>query len=398
MKGRVFPRPYQLVDGERRPIKGKSTWTYEFMVTRNGKRRSISKGGFRTKKDADAALAAALVEHGRDPGREPVKPSTLSLEDFIHREWLPALVGLKPSTVRGYQDLAAAYVIPHIGGDRLCDLTPGRIAQLYATLRTSGRRRRTGGLSESTVHAVHVLIGKVLTYAVETGALASSPVTRLPRDSRPKAQAPDPAKLKVWTREQTARFLAATATDDLAPLWRLAIDSGMRRGELAALRWDDVDLDAGAVTVRRNRVTIGYEVSEGTPKTRQGQRSIHLAPETVTALRAHRKAQAERQLAWGPAWADRDGLVFTREDGSPMHPQTIGWHLRQASRAAGLPPIGVHGLRHTSATLGLAAGVPLKVMSERLGHSSTTVTADLYQHVVPGMQAEAAARIMEGLG
>lgn len=403
MKGRVWPRPYQLVDGERRPIKGKSTWTYEFMVQRGTGRKSISKGGFRTKADAEKALAAALADHGRDPGRDVVKPSTMTVRAFIEDAWLPALVKLKPSTVKSYRDLASAYVFPHIGDHRLCDLSPTELVRLYATLRTSGRRRASTkadaptGVSESTVHHVHVLVGKVLTFAVETGALQVSPLTRLPSDNRPKAQAPDPAKLKVWTRAETGQFLLATAGDDLAALWRLAIDSGMRRGELAALRWADVNLEGGSVTVRRNRVTIGYKVSEGTPKTRHGQRTIALAAETVLALQAHAGRQADDCRAWGQAWIETD-LVFTREDGSPLHPQTIAWHLKQATKAASVPWIGVHGLRHTCATLGLAAGVPLKVMSERLGHSSTTVTADLYQHVVPGMQADAATRIMAGLG
>jgi integrase len=143
--------------------------------------------------------------------------------------------------------------------------------------------------------------------------------------------------------------------------------------------------------VRRSTATVGYEAIEGTPKSGRA-RTIDLDPDTVAALKAHRRRQLEDRMAWGEAWTDT-GLVFTREDGTALHPQTALWHLRKLSRAAGVPEVRLHDLRHTHATLGLAAGVPPKVMQERLGHSSVQITLDLYSHVVPGMQADAAARI-----
>jgi integrase len=321
----------------------------------------------------------------------------MTLTTFARNEWLPALHNFKPSTRANYEALLEAYIVPHIGDERLCDLTPGRVGWLYGVLRTSGRKRDGKGVSQSTILHTHVVLSKVLTYAVDLGALASNPALRLPKDGRPKAAQRDPAKLKVWTRDEASRFLKATAVHRLAALWRLAIDTGMRRGELAGLRWDDVDLDAGSVTVRRNRVVVGWAISEGTPKTRAAGRTIDLDPRTTKALKAHRKAQLVERLAWGPAYAEGT-QVFTREDGEPLHPGTMVWQLERACKAAKVPWIGVHGLRHTSATLGLASGVPLKVMSERLGHARTTITADLYQHVQPGMQADAATKIMGGLG
>lgn len=393
MRGRVWPRPYQLVDGERRPIKGKSTWTFEIALRGDdGRRRFVTKGGFATKGDAQRALTAALSDQVERPGI-PTKPSAMPLGDFIRAEWLPALHHLKSTTVENYSELARAYVAPHIGGVRLCDLTPGRIAALYGVLRERGGR---GGrpLSASTVHHVHVVLVRVLGYAVDTGALRTNPVTALPSDHRPRSPKTEP---RHWAPLQAAAFVDATRQDRLHALYVVALNVGLRRGELAGLQWGDVDLDAATLTVTHNRTTRGYEVVESTPKTRQGRRTVELDPGVVDVLRTHRKRQLEERMAWGEAWAGEDH-VFSREDGSALHPQTIAWHLQEAATAAGVPWIGVHGLRHTCGVLLLAAGVPLKVVSERLGHTSTTFTADLYQHVVPGMQRSASEQLSKMLG
>jgi integrase len=185
--------------------------------------------------------------------------------------------------------------------------------------------------------------------------------------------------------------LAHAEGDRLAMVFELALATGLRRGELAGLRWVDADLDAAQLAVRRNRVSVGYDAVDGTPKAGRA-RTIDLDEGTVAALRAHRRRQLEERMAWGEAWDD-NGLVFTRENGAPLHPQTLLHHLRRLSRAAGVPAVRLHDLRHTHATWGLAAGVPAKVMQERLGHSSVQITLDLYSHVIPGMQADAAARI-----
>jgi integrase len=139
-------------------------------------------------------------------------------------------------------------------------------------------------------------------------------------------------------------------------------------------------------------VLAGRQVVTSEPKTSRGRRSIALDPRTVAQLRAWRAAQLEERLAWGPAYRD-SGLVFTREDGTPFHPEWLSdafaWRIKQA----GLPPIRFHDLRHTHASLGLAAGVPIKVMSERLGHSTSSFTADAYQHVTPALEEQAATTV-----
>lgn len=394
MKGTVYPRPSAKDEnGVKRPVKG-STWTYAFSVTTATGRRQITKGGFRTKRDAEDALTIELAEHGQG-GAVKVEPSKMALTTYLRDEWLPTLHGLKPTTRQGYSDLAEAYVIPELGDERLCDLSPGQVAKFYDHLRTSGRRRPTKdgstALAESTVHHVHVALSAALGHAVEAGFLRVSPITQLPRKARPKASGKDTPEMRVWTAEQARAFLASAAKDRLVGLYDLALNTGLRRGELVGLRWEDVDLERSTLAVRRSTSTVGYEAVDGTPKSNRA-RTIDLDDGTVAALKAHRKRQLEERMAWGEAWTDT-GLVFTREDGTALHPQTLLWHLRKLSKVAGVPAIRLHDLRHTHATLGLAAGVPPKVMQERLGHSSVQITLDLYSHVVPGMQADAAAKI-----
>ena len=195
----------------------------------------------------------------------------------------------------------------------------------------------------------------------------------------------------TWSAKELRAFLASTEGDRLHACWHLAASTGLRRGEILGLRWGDIDMDGGRLSVRRARVAAGNEVTEGVPKSGQA-RVVDLDPRTVAVLRQHRRHQLEERLAWGDAWVDT-GYVFTREGtGEPLHPHSLRWFWVKALRSADVRPLRFHDLRHSHATLGLAAGVPAKVMQERLGHSSIAITMDIYSHVVPGMQADAAAK------
>lgn len=367
-----------------------TTWTYQYDVAdrrpgREGKRRQITKGGFRIKKEAEAALAEAL--HTVDETAH-VEPSKMTLRQYVEGTWLPSLPGrrtrtgsaMKPSTVRHYKRMADYYIVPDLGGVLLRDLNTADVQGLYTALRERG-------LSDSTVHHVHVALGKLLGDAVEDGLMARNPVQRLRKDRRPTTG--ERAEMQVWSESQVHAFLAAAETDRLRALWRLALATGMRRGELLGLRWEDVDLDAGRLAVRRNLVAVDYDAVEGEPKSGR-PRTVALGPDTVAVLRAHRRRQLEERMAWKEAWSD-SGLVFTREDGTALHPQSLRHQLARLAKAAGVPAIRVHDLRHTAATHLLARGVPVKVVQEMLGHASATITQDLYGHVLPHMQDSAAA-------
>jgi integrase len=198
--------------------------------------------------------------------------------------------------------------------------------------------------------------------------------------------------MKTWSAEQLGAFLTTVHDDRLHALWHTLAMTGMRRGEALGLLWEDVDLENAHLSVRRALIPSGREVVVSEPKTARGRRSIALDPETVEVL----KAQAARQLAdqdeWGDGWTDT-GLVFTKENGEALHPEDVTRYFRQAVKKAMLPTIRLHDLRHTHATLALRAGIHPKVVSERLGHATVSITLDTYSHAIPAMQEEAAALI-----
>jgi integrase len=198
--------------------------------------------------------------------------------------------------------------------------------------------------------------------------------------------------MAVWDVTQVKTFLAAVVDDRLFALWLLLITTGLRRGEAAGLRWEDIDLDAGRLAVRRALISVEYQVRVSEPKTARGRRTLALDHLTVRALRAHRARLSEEALAAGES-GQRTGYVFVREDGHPYHPERISLMFARLTKAAGLPPIRLHDLRHTAATMALAAGVHPKVVQERLGHANINITLDTYSHVVEGMQEDAAAKV-----
>lgn len=410
MRGRVFSYRTELrTDGTRRTVKSATAkdrsdkWAYEFAVfdPATGKRRSQSKAGFAGKQAAARALAGAITEY-EDRGRQvPSEAARMTLSEFILDEWLPVTrAQCKPTTVANYEVWHRAYVQPHIGATPLRNVTSGMLLRLFTLL---GERGGRGGkpLSKSTVHHVHVLLSSVFGYAVETGHLRANPSKAMAKRAKPKQAKIDPDKLRHWTPAEAERFLASAVDDRQYALYVVALNLGLRRGELAGLRWTDVAIDRTdepTLFVGHQRVTVGYAVQEASPKTEESVRRLELDQPVVTVLKAHRTRQIEERLAWGASWSNDGNWVFTEENGSPSHPQTIAGRFQSSAKRAGVPWIGLHGMRHTMAVLALAAGVPLKVVSERLGHTSTAFTADLYQHVIPGMQRAASSKISAALG
>jgi integrase len=349
--------------------------------------RFESKGGFRTKRQAIEALNDAIAAH--DPS-VVVEPSRQPFAAYFDQRWLPAQEHqLKPSTIANYRVLMDAYVLPSLGSVPLRDVTSNHLEGLYTRLRTEGRRQGAGGLSESSVHKVHLAISKILGDAAESGLVRSNVAARVPRHTRPRAQASP--EMKVWTQQQLRQFLSSIEGERLQPVLGFAVATFLRRGEICGLRWEDADLERGTLAVRRARVAAGGQIREGIPKGGRA-RTVSLDPATTAAIRRWRAVSNTERLAWGEAWTDT-GYLFTREDGQPLHPQTLSSEFRRLVRASDLPSIRFHDLRHTGATLALADGVPVKVVSERLGHTDIKLTFNVYAHVLPGMQAEAAARI-----
>ena len=350
-------------------------------------RKQVRKTGFDTKGEALAWLAESQLEAAEG---DHVEPSKLTLASYVRDRWLPAIegTGLRLSTLSSYQDVMRLYVLPTLGRVPIQSITADQLTRLYGQLAKNGGK---GGrpLSRRTVRYAHVVIHRALKDA-ERWRLVKRNVAALA--DPPSAKSTKATKPKSWTADQLRTFLDHIGDNRLRPLWWFFAITGVRRGEAAGLRWENVDMEKGTVAITETRVSVNYKVVESDPKTSHGRRRIALDPETVQVLREWRKRQLEERMAWGPAWQET-GYVFTREDGTPWHPDRILKIFKRLVSETGLPPIPPHGLRHTSASLALANGVPLKVVQERLGHSSIAITGDIYSHVTEGMDRDAAAKI-----
>ena len=196
--------------------------------------------------------------------------------------------------------------------------------------------------------------------------------------------------MAILEPEELRAFVESVQRDRLYAAWMLAATTGMRRGEILGLRWSDIDLKNMALSVRQIRTVANYQVVTLTPKTDKGARTISLDARTVAVLRAHRVSQMEERLLFGSGFQDEGDYVFRQEDGAPIHPERLSRLFKQHCRRAGLPPVRFHDIRHSYVTALLRQGVPLKVVSQRVGHASPMVTLAIYQHVLPGDDRAAA--------
>ncbi len=293
---------------------------------------------------------------------------------------------VKPTTFHSYSQNLELHVIPALGQKRLQLLTPPMLTALYGRLAQDRDERK--GLSAKTISYIHSTLHKVLSDAVDAGLLVKNAAATA-KPPRPNRRAT--GGIRAWEPDELAGFLQAVRGTRLEAIWRVSAMTGMRRGEVLGLRWCDVDLDRARLSVRQALVAVGYEVVHSTPKS-HGARVIDLDAQTVSQLRAHRWRQDEERAEWGVDYQDHD-LIAAKENGEPIHPHTFSQAFERLNEKHGLRKIRLHDLRHTHATLALKAGVPVKVISERLGHESPAFTLKQYAHVIPGMQAEAAAQI-----
>ena len=363
------------------------TWAVVVELPRSadGPRRQKWCGGYKTRRDASHALTELLAR--LDNGTY-VEPNKQSLGDYLD-EWTAAIrTTVRASTWRSYRTNIEAHVKRRIGDLPLRSVSPVRLNALYAELLDAGREDGRGGLSPRTVRYTHAIVHRALRDAVRWGRIARNPADLA---DPPRSQTP---QMTVWTLGQLRRFLGAARTDRLWAAWLLMATTGLRRGEVLGLRWEDVDLDGARASIRQVLGSHGGSLVISEPKTAKSKRSIVLDSATVAALQLHKETQEEEQRLWGSAYQP-SGLVFQREDGTPVRPDSFSRRFRLLAETAGVPSIRLHDVRHTYATIALSAGTHPKVVAERLGHASIGITLDTYSHVLPSLQEQEATRLAE---
>lgn len=368
-----------------------SAWyiRYDLPPGRDGKRRQkmVSCRGM-TKRQAEQRLHELQAEAGRGGY---IDASNLSMADYLDHWMAHVTTALSPTTVSGYRGIIARYIRPELGHIRVSELQP---LVLQEFLRDLGKADKTTGrkaLSAKTIYNVHGVLHSALGQGVRWRMLQTNP-----------ADAIDPPKLRrkemaTADAAQVAALMASIERSSIRIPVLIALATGMRRGEVCGLQWQDFDAERGTLTVKRSMAQVSNQppIAKG-PKT-ENWRVVPIPLSVVKALRAHRSQQLANKLRLGFGYAPDEGWICTRAEGTHLTPNAV---TRAFSRLRDKLGIGIsfHGLRHTQATALLMAGVPARVVSERLGHANTTMTLNVYGHVLPHAQQQAVDVIDRLLG
>ena len=387
MRGFVHKRTHKRKDGKL------SVLYYAVIDTTvpGSTRRTQNWGkGYSTRKEADRALRDRLTAFETQTF---VHGTKLTVASYLLDHWLPLIKDrVKPTTFDSYRRAIETYVIAPLGALKLQELSPMHLNHLYADLRERGGYFRYGAragerrpLSPKTVRNLHVILSKALNDAVDDGLV----VTNVAQRAKPPRQRGRGADIQAWAAEELSHFLDHVRDDRYYFAWHVSAHTGLRRGELLGLRWQDVDFAARRLSVRQAIVPVGGVPTLTTPKSHEA-RVVDLDQSTLEVLWRRRTTEALERRAWGEGYLET-GLIVRREDGHTPHPDWLSQLFARNVHQSGIRRISLHGLRHTHATLMLQAGVPVKVVSERLGHADPAFTLRIYQHVLSGMQAQAAA-------
>jgi integrase len=372
-EGTVYPRKNK--DGKITSYRG----SYWAQTTNGLKRKYISAP---TKTEAMAKLRKELASS--DDGLV-FDTENLALGEYLDR-WLNGSVrgSVRQSTFDRYEIAVRVHIKPALGRIKLKKLAPAHVQGFY-------QDRLDAGLAPASVNKLHVVLHKALDQAVKWNMVPRNPteVVRAPRSA--------PKEIHPLSTEETRRLLEAARGNKLEALYVLAITTGMRQGELLALKWQDVDLENATISVRRTLTKSGGRLLLGEPKTKQSRRTIRLTEAAVRALHEHLDRQMDHMQRLGDLYWD-EGLVFASEVGTLINPT----NLRKRSFApllkrARLPQIRFHDLRHTCATLLLSRNVHPKFVQELLGHANIAITLDTYSHVIPGMGNQTAKAMEDAL-
>ena len=372
--------------------RSKGSWTIWVDLGRDpetGKRKQQTLTVRGAKREAERELRDLL--HSLEVGSY-VKPSRITLGQWLE-QWCQSYVGMHCSarTAESYQSEVRRHLTPFLGRILLTQLQPQHLQNYYSQALTKGRADGKGGLSARTVQYHHRILSEALDYAVKMGLLARNVAKTVDPPH------PEHTNMAVLAPDDIPTFLAAIEKTHYHILFYTALSTGMRRGELLALRWRHVDLGMATISVTQtlHRLSNGQYVIRQ-PKSSKSRRQVDLPPSLALLLRQHKAEQAMERNLVGKPLSDGD-LVFCHPDGGPLDPGVVSHTFGKVLRKAGLPHIRFHDLRHSHATLLLKAGIHPKIVSERLGHANIGITLDTYSHVLPGLQKAAAQRFDEML-
>jgi integrase len=350
-------------DGNRQEHRCRGRWVGA--ITLASGKRAVFYGA--TKEDAKKAIKKAQAR--LDVGAPPTDAKALL--STVVTGWIASTLEAsdrKPSTKATYATLLRSQVLTDgIAGNALANLKRSHVEALTV-------RMRTKGCSPSTIRQTYTVLRAVLETAVRDNLLASNPAAKVNRPGVPRVEA------RCLSIAEVSVLLEATKDSRYAPLLRLLVATGLRRGEALALRWRDVDLSRGVLHIRGTLSRVGGQLVISEPKTERSRRDVPLSPATVELLKSVKVNQAAERLKAGSMWVET-GHVFTTEDGQPCDPRNALRAVTTAAKASGLTGVGLHTLRHSAATAMPEAGVPLRTVSELLGHASVAVTGDIYGHV-----------------
>jgi integrase len=327
-----------------------------------------------TRKEVQEKLVAA--RHAQQQGL-PVRTDRQTVAQFLV-QWVEesARPAVRPRTYASYRQVLRLYLLPALGRYPLSKLAPEHVQALL-------NRLVAQGLSPRTAQYTQAVLRKALNQAVKWGKVPRNVATLI---DPPRVERHD---IQVLNACEARRLLDAAAGDRLEALYAVAVALGLRQSEILGLRWCDVDLDRGTLTVSKQLQRLDGRWQLVEPKTRQSRRTITLPQVTLTQLRAHRARQGQERLAAGLRWQHWD-LVFPSSIGTPLEPRNLVTRFKALLQRAGLPDLRFHDLRHSCASLLIAQGVSPRVVMETLGHSQIGLTMNTYAHVLPEVQRQAA--------
>ena len=360
-----------------------STWQYTVELDRDpisNKRKQKSKGGFRTKRECEKAMAEMIVQI--EQGEYFESKETL-LKDYLH-QWLEAIKNnISEGTFVFYNDIVDKIIIPKLGLIKINKLTPLSIQNFL----TSESKNKSG----TTVRHYYNVLNISLNRALKWQLIQVNPCNAV--ETPKKSQ----KKIKVLSPEESNNLLEYTQSCIFEVMYipvLLALTCGMRRGEILGLKWDNINFEKNILVVKNNLQLFNGTIKLTVPKTDKSARTIALLPSTIKILKEHKKNQLKQKLLHSSEYND-ENFVCCWEDGRPIRPDYITQTFKKIIRHGNFLDVSFHDLRHTHATLQLLKGVNPKIVSERLGHSRINMTLDTYSHVLPEMQQQAVEKLAE---